>query len=1293
MSLPNYLSAIKSSGIYRFVWDKSEIEGVDAETLRLVVGYSEKGPFNTPMYIKSASEFKTAFGGISRKLEKRGVFFHRLALQALLSGPIIALNLKKFSNDPDSPYDKVEAVALNASGDTEMTEVTKLPVEGVYNKVRFWNLSPEAGREALGSGSYISIFETDDSSTSKSFIIRGFKPAGYDITIKQWYSNFSEEMPEYYEPIADTLLNQYFAEIYVFEGQFTEAMAKSKELAKYFNVVTEDSVDGDEIVSTTKVVLKPYILNAFGERIDTLQALASDKNSNFIKMYRGITLPEFKDNYNNYISLNLVFNSDTYLHKLMMDFNTDLFDDESIDIKDLLNTAGWYNSDLASWNEETHLPNGLQLIMNTIYDECSVTGVVPDYYYSLPTGIKVLGNNNLVPDGDLVLIEEDEAWDVTESESKTFICDGLIKADKSYTSCTIDGDIVVTDNAQVLKKMYLANVSGIVEDAVDELGLTNTELYRRIVDEESNEHYEKAEWFNCVDTYYKNTGTEEEPVYEEIHTREVGQDLAQVLEHYGSRNIITFGIEVIVSLEAPNEFNLLHWVDGKWEVDCLVVCNSEIEEDEDYPGTTLEYKVYKVNDNTFEKVLIIEKVDDNTLLGTNGTDLYRISNNGDGTWTYSSIELPNSVDMNETSSPAECKAIFQIYSENEKLYTALVMKYTEGEAADEPAFIVNYEMNGAEFKKESDKYVCTAFNQDDFEENTDRGKIYKNCLGITKLYDAEDGTLDAYDYFIADNEYYVMNLDTDSDAINTFKLTETNPDEKHAFEYHRFGYDTKTYSSDKTKGGDVQFLTMKNCYTNVFGADEDLIVCDGPHEGGEPIFTPYADDVEIFVTDSFGNYGLQVGDKFLGKDNQVATLVSIEDYETEIDSAMTDAPIKVYTFSCPLQFMALEYNDISTMTQEVSLVDEPESADMILIKLVNPFGGCLCSEFNFTYLRGFDYSNPKPASTSQYDKLQWQRDILDTLREYNGLRIGLTEKKDIDYRYIVDTFESFVESECKSRLSLLAKEKDNCLALLNFPFIETFRKCNYTSFTDDKGQLDINYIAQGGNPRKPMAFKFSLPSENNGASWCSFNTAVVLSDGTIKTTIPSAALVSNNFMEKYVSRQPYYIVAGPNYGKITDYQLVGPDFNFGRADLDVLEPFGVNAMVYVPRIGTYINSNQTAKQNPVTALSKINIRELVIYLQDEIEKLLQSYQWEFNNQTLRDTIKTKADTICGLVKANGGIYDYLNVCDSSNNPPEVIDNEMLVLSTSIEGARGAGKMVQELTLYKTGGLQAMINNG
>ena len=239
---------------------------------------------------------------------------------------------------------------------------------------------------------------------------------------------------------------------------------------------------------------------------------------------------------------------------------------------------------------------------------------------------------------------------------------------------------------------------------------------------------------------------------------------------------------------------------------------------------------------------------------------------------------------------------------------------------------------------------------------------------------------------------------------------------------------------------------------------------------------------------------------------------------------------------------------------------------------------------------------------------------------------------------------------------------------------------NFVSDADFKSEFNGTFDI------KKIANKFSLPSELNGASYAGFYTQLTLSDGTLKNVIPSAALVSNNFMEKWNSRQPYYIVAGPNYGRIEADGLIGPDYNYSRSDLDVLEPLGINVIIYVPRKGVFINSNQTAKQVPVSALSKAHVRELVIFLQNEIDNMLQNYQWELNTPTLRDVVKTNADSILETIAANGGVYAYTNVCDETNNTPDIIDNEMIILDTAIEPARGAGKMVQRLTIHRTGGI-------
>lgn len=342
------------------------------------------------------------------------------------------------------------------------------------------------------------------------------------------------------------------------------------------------------------------------------------------------------------------------------------------------------------------------------------------------------------------------------------------------------------------------------------------------------------------------------------------------------------------------------------------------------------------------------------------------------------------------------------------------------------------------------------------------------------------------------------------------------------------------------------------------------------------------------------------------------------------------------------------------------------------------------------YLEGYTFENAKPEGTGMYAKVQWQNLILSALTDYKGLRTGLLNTSEINYRYVIDTFESYPVSGLKNVLSYLCKEKQSAFCISNFPSVPSFVKCPYTSFTDSKGIFDVNFVVAGYNKKKAAAIKFGLPADSDGASFIAFYSPLKFSDGYVDDIIPSAGLVSNLFINKYMSRQPYYIVAGPNYGSITASGLVGPDYKYSNDELQIIEPFGVNVMVYKTNFGTFINANQTAKQTPVSSLSKVNVRELVIYLQDEIEKVLQAYQWEFNNSTTRNAILDKANSICALVKCNGGIQAYKNTMDESNNTPEIIDNEMAILSTAIEPGFGCGKMVQELTLYRTGQLSSLI---
>jgi hypothetical protein len=78
MALSPHLLQFKSSGVYRLEFDKSQVSSISAETIRLVVGHSRKGPYNTPVYIEDTETFDSVFGGIDSKLEKKGNVFPQI---------------------------------------------------------------------------------------------------------------------------------------------------------------------------------------------------------------------------------------------------------------------------------------------------------------------------------------------------------------------------------------------------------------------------------------------------------------------------------------------------------------------------------------------------------------------------------------------------------------------------------------------------------------------------------------------------------------------------------------------------------------------------------------------------------------------------------------------------------------------------------------------------------------------------------------------------------------------------------------------------------------------------------------------------------------------------------------------------------------------------------------------------------------------------------------------------------------------------------------------------------------
>jgi hypothetical protein len=89
--------------------------------------------------------------------------------------------------------------------------------------------------------------------------------------------------------------------------------------------------------------------------------------------------------------------------------------------------------------------------------------------------------------------------------------------------------------------------------------------------------------------------------------------------------------------------------------------------------------------------------------------------------------------------------------------------------------------------------------------------------------------------------------------------------------------------------------------------------------------------------------------------------------------------------------------------------------------------------------------------------------------------------------------------------------------------------------------------------------------------------------------------------------------------------------------------------------------------NPVaSALDRINVARLVNYIRDRLDEAMRPFLFEPNDDITRQNAKTTVDRFLGQLVTSRGLFDFLTVCDSSNNTPDRIDRNELWVDIAIQ---------------------------
>lgn len=316
---------------------------------------------------------------------------------------------------------------------------------------------------------------------------------------------------------------------------------------------------------------------------------------------------------------------------------------------------------------------------------------------------------------------------------------------------------------------------------------------------------------------------------------------------------------------------------------------------------------------------------------------------------------------------------------------------------------------------------------------------------------------------------------------------------------------------------------------------------------------------------------------------------------------------------------------------------------------------------------------------------------LEALADNGGLFKGLVDIDAIDYRYIVDSFGSFDGANGlinKYEITNIAKKRMNVSCIMNAPFVSEFKKSTEPSFKNESGKFSTRYVYDGGNLDMNPQSNWSLPSIEQGATYgYYYGPGLLFKEGYKDIVVPPAAYVANNYIDKFSSALPWSVVAGPRRGVVRGAGIVGAEYTFDKTDRDYLEPAGYNSIVFQKGVGLTIMANRTAQTAIQSTLSSAHAREALIYIHDGVRSILKDYIFEFNTPEVRLDIKTRVDNFLEGIKQNQGIYDYVTVCDNTNNTNEIIDNNMAVVSIFVEVVKAMEKIVFETTIFNTGEIQ------
>jgi hypothetical protein len=180
---------------------------------------------------------------------------------------------------------------------------------------------------------------------------------------------------------------------------------------------------------------------------------------------------------------------------------------------------------------------------------------------------------------------------------------------------------------------------------------------------------------------------------------------------------------------------------------------------------------------------------------------------------------------------------------------------------------------------------------------------------------------------------------------------------------------------------------------------------------------------------------------------------------------------------------------------------------------------------------------------------------------------------------------------------------------------------------------------------------------------------------------------------------PWFAPAGTRRGVVDNATAVGyveaatgefQTISLTESTRDAMHTAKINPITFFSGAGI-VNFGNLTKTSTASALDRINVSRLTVYLRSQLDALAKPFIFEPNDTLTRNEIKQAVESFLLELVGQRALYDFLVVCDETNNTATRIDRNELYVDIAIEPVKSVEFIYIPLRIKNTGEIANLGN--